>query len=297
MLIGISGKIFSGKDYCTKLIQYLNHLNIEGVKYTLDKFLEMNDLHRKHLSGISNEKFATEIKKITSLLIGCSVEDLENRDFKNISLGKEWNRFVIYIPHSISNTLVKVPKIFINEEEAYKYIEFLDYKKHLCTIIEEEMTPRKLMQLLGTECGRELIHPNIWVNSLFAKRKEIKSKVVIDDYEEYQKTYPNWIISDVRFPNEVEAILSKGGIVIRIDRDEKILSENWYNNLTNEEKIILFGTELANPELDILNVWRTSQHFSETALDDYDKFTARIKNTTTENLLKDLTEIIYGNNN
>ncbi len=30
--------------------------------------------------------------------------------------------------------------------------------------------------------------------------------------------YPNWIITDTRFPNEAEAIKKAGGIVIRVDR-------------------------------------------------------------------------------
>ncbi len=29
---------------------------------------------------------------------------------------------------------------------------------------------------------------------------------------------PNWVITDVRFPNEAQAIKEKGGYVIRIDR-------------------------------------------------------------------------------
>lgn len=30
--------------------------------------------------------------------------------------------------------------------------------------------------------------------------------------------YPNWIITDCRFPNEAQAVKDKGGIIIRIDR-------------------------------------------------------------------------------
>ena len=38
----------------------------------------------------------------------------------------------------------------------------------------ETLTPRKILQLLGTECGREIIHPNIWVNALFTDYKKAK---------------------------------------------------------------------------------------------------------------------------
>jgi hypothetical protein len=64
------------------------------------------------------------------------------------------------------------------------------------------MTPRLLLQLIGTECGRDIIHPNIWVNSTFA------------DW----KPHCSWVITDTRFPNEADAIKKRGGIVIRVER-------------------------------------------------------------------------------
>ena len=39
-----------------------------------------------------------------------------------------------------------------------------------------KLTPRKLLQLLGTDCGRDIIHPNIWVNALFADYVSVKVK-------------------------------------------------------------------------------------------------------------------------
>ena len=36
--------------------------------------------------------------------------------------------------------------------------------------------------------------------------------------------YPNWIITDVRFPNEADAIKGRGGIIIRVNR------KHGYNN-------------------------------------------------------------------
>lgn len=65
-----------------------------------------------------------------------------------------------------------------------------------------DLTPRKILQYLGTEVGRNL-HPDIWVNSL------LKS---------YNPERDIWIIPDVRFPNEANAIKERGGILIRIDQ-------------------------------------------------------------------------------
>ena len=77
---------------------------------------------------------------------------------------------------------------------------------------------------------RNGLHPDTWVNALMCDYKKVKDKD-----EEY--SHPNWIITDVRFPNEYDAIKSKGGIIIRVNR--------------NESEII------------------TNKHVSETALDDY----------------------------
>lgn len=62
---------------------------------------------------------------------------------------------------------------------------------------------REFLQLLGTNALRQCLHPNTWVNALFA---------------DYNPTLDNWIITDVRFPNEAKAIKERGGMIIRIDR-------------------------------------------------------------------------------
>lgn len=64
-------------------------------------------------------------------------------------------------------------------------------------------TPRFLMQTLGTEWGRDLIHPEIWI-TLWRRRAESCGHPVVVD--------------DVRFPNEVETIKAMGGQVWRVTR-------------------------------------------------------------------------------
>ena len=86
-----------------------------------------------------------------------------------------------------------------------------------------KLTPRKLLQLLGTECGRQIIHPNIWVNALFADYKPKNAPYntmadLLEDRHHGLLNNPNWIITDVRFPNEAQAIKDRGGIVIRVNR-------------------------------------------------------------------------------
>lgn len=63
-------------------------------------------------------------------------------------------------------------------------------------------SPRELCQLLGTEFGRELVSPSIWVTALAKK---------LDPDRDY-------VIDDVRFPNEAAMIRSKGGKIVRVVR-------------------------------------------------------------------------------
>lgn len=62
---------------------------------------------------------------------------------------------------------------------------------------------REICQTLGTEWGRKLVHPDIWVNAAFGRRISARVRTVIDD---------------VRFPNEAQAILKRGGQVWKIVR-------------------------------------------------------------------------------
>lgn len=63
-------------------------------------------------------------------------------------------------------------------------------------------TPRQLLQTLGTEWGREMVHPDIWVRTTM-HRCRFMSRVVI---------------SDCRFDNEAEAVRAAGGRVVLIER-------------------------------------------------------------------------------
>lgn len=74
------------------------------------------------------------------------------------------------------------------------------------------MSVRDLLQKLGTECMRNGLHINTWVNALMADYKKIEYN------DDEQAEYPDWIITDVRFENEAKAIKDRKGIIIRIDR-------------------------------------------------------------------------------
>lgn len=61
---------------------------------------------------------------------------------------------------------------------------------------------RGLLQRMGTEVGREMIRDSIWVDLAMKKADSLDFVV----------------ITDVRYPNEAEAIRDRGGILWRIQR-------------------------------------------------------------------------------
>jgi len=74
-------------------------------------------------------------------------------------------------------------------------------------------TPRWAMQSLGTEWGRDLIDPQLWVR---AWQKRVDSICL-------QNPSASIVTDDVRFPNEAAAIRLVGGRLIYIERNQDLL--------------------------------------------------------------------------
>jgi hypothetical protein len=78
-----------------------------------------------------------------------------------------------------------------------------NYKERI--IPELGVTSRHLMQTLGTEWGRQCIHPNVWTDAWVRRVADMPTDMCL-------------VADDVRFPNEIEAVRSVGGMIWRIDR-------------------------------------------------------------------------------
>ena len=98
------------------------------------------------------------------------------------------------------------------------------------------MTLGRMQQVIGTDLFRDHFDVDTWVKALFA------------DYREGM----DWIVTDVRFPNEAEQIRMMGGILIRLDGDPAGIREKSTRDMS---------------------------HPSETSLDDYGHFTMIYKTT------------------
>jgi hypothetical protein len=73
----------------------------------------------------------------------------------------------------------------------------------------KDFTPRLALQLLGTEVGRGIFHENFWVDRL---------ERLIDREK-------NYVITDVRFQNEIDFVHKSGGVMIEVRRG---ISPHWY---------------------------------------------------------------------
>jgi hypothetical protein len=276
MIIGVSGKMQSGKNLTANIIQYL--VDKKKMNYTTEDTKEDLESYLKNKHNLKCEwqqkAFADKLKDIVCILLNCTREQLEDREFKEKELGEEWANYRYRLHYSSPAHPQLTPDgeyIYKNLfPSTFKGMSEEDRKFHNAELIK--LTPRLLLQLLGTESGRNIIHPNIWVNSLMSEYKVGK----ITDKPTYHQInkdrwvgYPNWIITDLRFPNELQAIKDRGGITIRVNRKpfKWIDIESW-------------ETETGK------KVERVEEHPSETALDNEEFDYVIVNNGTIEQLIE-----------
>jgi hypothetical protein len=326
-LISISGKIGSGKDLTAQIIQaldwyYNGHKNSIKEKYTdIEYCLRVIKGDSMQYSEWQVKKFADKLKDIVCILLGCTREQLEDREFKEKELGKEWwvNKFgddtiQTYHPNQNSNTLIK-------------------------------LTPRLLLQLIGTQCFRDIVHPDTWCNSLMNKyilsnetiyvyitgrwdcigtfirvlldkeveigTKSLDENWIVDSgnlkdgyflkplkgqfqnehrilkpgyrFSIYHKEeiYPNWILTDTRFPNELKAVKDRGGICIKINRSlYNYLDETYTWSELEKEVLKDTGERIFKSYADEVHLIK-SDHASETALNHITDWDYKIDNNST----------------
>ena len=117
-----------------------------------------------------------------------SYEDLANKRYKNFA-----DIQIVHFADSLKETaqvLFRIGEWETNTQEGKK-----------TTINWIGKTVRELLQGIGQGL-RDAIDPNLWVKILFANTEG----------------WSNYIIADVRYPNEVYAIKKRNGVLIRIDR-------------------------------------------------------------------------------
>ena len=224
-LIAISGKKQSGKNAIAKIINQL----------TNNKYEE--------------KCFADKLKDIICILINCTREQLEDESIKSKELGEEWWYWYMERDGGYSPIILDYLTTTKKELKNYEGLELI------------KPTPRFLLQFIGTNLFRNQLHPEIWVNSLMNEYKPLygyqttNSKITIGDISIPipglnidKRVFPNWIITDMRFSNELEAVKKRGGITIRVNRPCDICGGSGYHKMS-------------------CPVSKLGEHYSENALD------------------------------
>lgn len=199
-ILGISGFAGSGKDTVGDIIKYLtSEASVKG--RTFESFQERNsrpDAYGSwYVSEWETKSWAHKLKLICSILTGIPVEKFEDQEFKKTNLGIEW-----------AGVRMKPGK---RQDGIFP-------KKADMEIVP--MTVREMLQKVGTDCLRDNFNQNVWINALMADYVPTQvqwSNGPIGGYED--GPLPNWIITDTRFNNEVEAIKKIEGKVIRVVRE------------------------------------------------------------------------------
>jgi hypothetical protein len=148
-------------------------------------------------------------------------------------------------------------------EESRKFRE--EYDPFWSKKFGYEFTPRMALQRIGTEVGRDIFNENIWINIL--EKKIDKNK--------------NYVITDVRFANEIKWIQKQGGILIEVKRGK---NPDWYeiafeaNQGCKKSESLMYETGVHESE------WKWIGNFIDESIENNDS-----KETLRENIFSILT--------
>jgi hypothetical protein len=192
-IIALSGRKQHGKDTAADIIKDLTD------KHTVV-------VNNKEIFQWTKVQFAKKLKEASSLLLGVPIESWEDENFKNSLMPEEW-----WYETTRFSPSKEPPTPAVDLASAWNNGVVTPEGERKWDITKELIKPtyRSFLQKLGTDVCRN-IHPNFWVNATFS------------EYEGYL----SWIMPDCRFPNEVEAVENRNGIVIRIVDPRKKRPEN-----------------------------------------------------------------------
>lgn len=106
------------------------------------------------------------------------------------------------------------------------------------------LTPRWVLQYWGTEVARKSFHNDIWINSL---ERKLQNKT-------------NVVITDCRFPNEVESIKRQNGKIVWVRRGDLPI---WYDIALDAVR----GSKEAQAEIKHLSVHASEWSWLDTRFD------------------------------
>lgn len=106
-----------------------------------------------------------------------------------------------------------IAECLYDHNQKNKLINSVIFPKDTCSPI----SPRRLMQTLGTEWGRNMIHPELWTNIML---KSLKMTHEIQQLNHPEK--PNLIaVDDLRFLDEANMLDKTGAAIVLIKRPQQ----------------------------------------------------------------------------
>lgn len=129
-------------------------------------------------------------------------------------------------------------------DESRKFRETIDdfWDERLFDKLGKSVTPRYILQLMGTEAGRDVFGEDIWVSALERRIRGIE----------------NVIIADARFPNEIKFIQNRDGMVARVQRGT---DPEWYNTALEHNRGIKYDMYSKYPEVHVSEWAWIGTHF------------------------------------
>ena len=130
------------------------------------------------------------------------------------------------------------------------------------------LTPRWVLQYWGTEVCRKGFHDDIWISSLENKLRNSTDNIVI---------------SDCRFPNEIQSLKQAGGSIVWVQRGDL---PDWYNDAVSANQ----GNNVAINAMKLRKI-----HASEWAWLGSEFDTVLDNNHTISELYKQAEDLVVGN--
>ena len=201
-ILGLSGRKQSGKNTACNFLHGMQMLSTGFI--TDFKFNDNGKLvvPASIVDGDGNEK------------VEYGVFDLEREKtdpvFFDYMAGNVWPFIKAYSFADMLKTNVCIEVLGLSYEQCYGTDEDKNTKTHISwnNILGSEnkgdMTAREVMQFVGTDFFRGL-YPNVWADATIRR--------VVAEGSAFA------VITDCRFPNEVEAVQQAGGKVIRLTRN------------------------------------------------------------------------------
>ncbi|QYC51611.1 putative deoxynucleoside-5'-monophosphate kinase [Erwinia phage KEY] len=200
--IGLCGDAGAGKDTVANMMQ--EYFEGSATKYS----------------------FAEPVYRLAAAILGTTVPDLENRSTKEVTQSWQITQRCLVNARDYFNS-INLDHYKDFPEAWHEFVIHLEnYMQPYSSLYEKEDTiftlsisPRKMLELVGTELGREILQQDVWIDRIVRDVALNKVRVAI--------------ISDVRFENEAKFIHDKEGELIKIAATKNPYKIN-SNHLSNK---------------------------------------------------------------